>query len=89
MFGIAGRKGALSPGADGDLVLIDSGLVRTVTQESIISKAKRSPFEGVSLRGWPVLTVLSGQVIAEDGKLVASEPSGRFVARSDVEHQTR
>lgn len=81
LFGLAGRKGALHPGADGDLVLVDPDIQRRVTPAMIHSRAGRSPFEGTVLGGWPVLTVLRGRVIAEDGRLVGAPPGGRFVAR--------
>lgn len=81
LFGLAGRKGSLQTGADGDLVLVDRDAERVVGPDLIRSKAGRSPFEGLRLRGWPVLTVLRGEVIAEGGKPVG-EPLGRFVARA-------
>ena len=81
LFGLAGRKGDLVPGADGDLVLVDADAERTVSPEMIRSKAGRSPFEGTTLKGWPVLTVLRGRVIAENGALVSDAAGGRFVAR--------
>jgi len=84
LFGLAGRKGTLSPGADGDLVLVDPDLERAVTAELIRSKAGRSPFEGRRLRGWPVLTVLRGRVIAEEGMLVGGGAGGRFLARDNA-----
>lgn len=84
LFGLAGRKGELAPGADGDLVLIDPDARRDVSQDMIHSRAARSPFEGVSLRGWPVLTVLRGDVIAENGRLAVDDPSGRFVERAEL-----
>jgi dihydroorotase (multifunctional complex type) len=80
LFGIGKRKGRLAVGADGDLVLVDPTVERTVTRQTIRSKTGRSVFEGTTLRGWPVLTVLRGQVIAEDGELIGN-PSGRFLAR--------
>ena len=81
LFGIADRKGLLQPGRDGDLVLVDPTIEHTVGPEHVRSKAGRSVFEGTSLRGWPVLTVLRGRIIAEECKLVASTPRGRFVPR--------
>ena len=81
LFGLAGRKGDLVPGADGDLVLVDADAERTVSPEMIRSKAGRSPFEGTTLKGWPVLTVLRGRVIAENGAPVSAAAGGRFVPR--------
>ncbi len=81
-FGLADRKGRIAIGADADFVLIDPDAVFHVTLDAIHSRATRSPFEGKKLRGRPLLTVLRGEVIAEDGKLVAKQPNGRFLARA-------
>jgi dihydropyrimidinase len=69
-------------GSDADLVLVDPQAPFHVTPGAIRSRAARSPFEGTVLRGRPVLTVLRGNVIAENGELVAKQPAGRFLARS-------
>jgi dihydroorotase (multifunctional complex type) len=83
LFGLGGTKGRLKKGVDGDLVLVDPDAVRTVTPKMIHSKAARTPFEGSRLRGWPVLTVLRGEIIAENGKLIEAPPRGRFIRRQD------
>ena len=81
LFGLAGRKGALAPGADGDMALVDPERRRAVSAADIRSRAGRSPFEGVELAGWPVLTALRGRVIAADGALTDETPRGAFLAR--------
>jgi len=82
LFGLANRKGHIAVGADADLALVDPDATLHVTLAAIHSRAARSPFEGATLRGRPVLTVLRGEVIAEDGKLVAERPRGRFLPRA-------
>ena len=81
-FGLGDRKGRITVGLDADLVLVDPEATLRVTPEVIRSRAGRSPFEGMTLRGRPVLTVLRGEVIAEDGKIVVDRPRGRFLRRA-------
>ena len=81
VFDLADRKGRIAVGLDADLVLVDPEVAFRVTPEEIRSRAGRSPFEGMTLRGRPVLTVLRGEVIAEDGKIVVDRPRGRFLRR--------
>jgi len=81
-FGLGDRKGRIAVGLDADVVLVDPGATLRVTPEVIRSRAGRSPFEGLILRGRPVLTVLRGEVIAEDGKIAVDRPRGRLLRRA-------
>lgn len=81
IFGIAHLKGDIRRDLDGDLVLVDIEAKRRVAAEMIHSKARRSVFEGIMLRGWPVLIALRGEIVAENGRPIARSPSGRFVPR--------
>jgi dihydroorotase (multifunctional complex type) len=78
-FGLSGRKGGISPGADADLVLVDPRMKRAVGTGMMKSKMKRSALDGLELTGWPVLTMLRGAIIMKDGHMGAA-PSGRFIA---------
>ncbi|MGQ4649505.1 dihydroorotase [Lyngbya aestuarii] len=63
------KKGAITPGYDADLVLVDLDNYRPVLREELLTKCGWSPFEGWSLTGWPVMTIVGGQVVYERGKL--------------------
>ena len=75
-FGLAG-KGSLEPGADADLVLVDSAHDSVVRTEELLSLHRLSPFVGRQLRGKIERTILRGSTICLGGVMVAS-PGGRF-----------
>jgi len=78
-FGLSGRKGAIAPGADADLVLVDPGAGTIVTAESMLSRQKHGVFEGMSF-DFAIRQVYSrGELVAEDGRVVAQPGRGRFV----------
>jgi len=54
--------GRLQSGAPADLTIIDLDLEKKVSQESMVSKGKNTPFNGMTLKGWPVMTVFEGKV---------------------------
>jgi dihydroorotase len=63
------NKGAIAVGYDADLVLVDLENYAPVHREDLQTKVKWSPFEGWNLTGWPVYTIVGGQVVFERGKL--------------------
>lgn len=62
-------KGLIAPGYDADLVLVDLDNYKPVRREEILTKCGWSPFEGWNLTGWPIVTIVGGQVVYERGKL--------------------
>ncbi len=78
-FGLYPQKGTIQVGSDADLVLFDPNRRLTVDKELIHSAAQYSTFEGMKLQGYPVMTILRGQVMCRDGEFVQGEPIGRFV----------
>lgn len=63
------NKGKITLGFDADLVLVDLEKYRPVVREEMASKCGWSPFEGWNLTGWPVVTIVGGKVVFENGKL--------------------
>ncbi|MCG9892611.1 MAG: dihydroorotase [Thermosynechococcaceae cyanobacterium MS004] len=62
------NKGAIAPGYDADLVLVDLQNYHPVLREELQTKCGWSPFEGWSLTGWPIVTIVGGQVVFDRGK---------------------
>lgn len=79
IFGLAGRKGSLLPGADADLVLWDPEKEVTITQPLMQQAIDYTPYEGLRVTGWPVATILRGGVAMRDGRVQAASGSGRYL----------
>ena len=78
LFGLYPCKGALQPGADADLVIVDPKQAMTIRNADQLSKARNTPFAGLKVEATPVLTLLRGNVIMQDGKL-AGPAAGCFL----------
>lgn len=81
LFNLYPRKGTIQVGSDADLTVVDLGLEREVRWQDLASHADYSLWEGQRLRGWPVLTVARGRVIARDGRFLGTAGAGRYLAR--------
>ncbi len=75
-------KGRLREGADGDVVLVNPKVVSRVDPRMFFSKAKYSPFEGLETRGKVEKTIVGGEVVFEDGRIVAPVGTGRILKRA-------
>ncbi len=61
VLGLAG--GTLAPGAPADVTLLDLKAKRTVDPGRFESKSRNTPFGGLTLRGWPAMTIVGGRVV--------------------------
>ncbi len=81
LLGLYPRKGAIQPGSDADLVLIDPDMNKTLTMDDLHADSDYSIWEGFTCQGYPVLTMLRGKVIVEQGQLVGSSTDGQWLKR--------
>jgi dihydropyrimidinase len=88
IFGMYPKKGTIQPGSDADLTIIDLDLQKTVTPNLLQSYSDYTIYDGWKLRGWPVMTIVRGNIVMEDGQ-VANEAlgHGEFVPRPVVNTQ--
>ena len=78
-FRLFPKKGSISLNADGDLAILDPRAEGILGGERMHSSARWTPFEGMTVRGKVVSTILRGEVVY-DGKEVKAQPgTGRFV----------
>jgi len=80
IFGLYPKKGLIAPGSDADLVFIDPTVRKTLTRADF-HVADYSPWEGWTVSGWPVTTILRGKVIADHGTLLGRLGDGCLVPR--------
>jgi dihydroorotase len=65
IFGIAG-KGRIARGYDADFTIVDLGLTRMIENKWIASTCGWTPFDGMKTKGWPVATILRGNIVMRD-----------------------
>jgi dihydroorotase len=70
------NKGSISIGYDADLVLVDLENYHPIERKDIVSKCGWSPFEGWNLTGFPVYTIVNGNIVYEKGE-IRSEIKGK------------
>lgn len=80
LYGIYPQKGALLPGSDADIAVIDPEKKGTICAEKQLSRAGYSPFEGFALEGRVTQVYLRGELVAENGKIV-KEKTGKYIFR--------
>jgi dihydropyrimidinase len=76
--GMYPKKGALAPGSDADIVLIDPAIRKRLTLADLHA-ADHSVWDGWEIHGWPVTTILRGKIVVEDGRLAGDLSDGRLI----------
>jgi dihydropyrimidinase/dihydroorotase len=84
LWGIYPRKGAIQPGSDADLVIVDMTKRMRLDSGQVVSATGWSAYEGTDFQGWPVATIRRGDLVAEwSGNQCTVEDggSGRYLPR--------
>jgi len=67
------RKGRIAVGLDADLCLVDLAAERVIEDAWIVSRSGWTPYDGMRVHGWPVATVLRGQILVRDEQLIGEQ----------------
>ena len=84
LFGMA-RKGSIVPGFDADIAIWDPHETRVVSLDDQHDAMDYTPFEGLTVTGWPRTVLNRGELVIEERRLVAERGRGRFIARDRVD----
>lgn len=82
IFNLSPQKGTIMVGSDADLAIVDLDLEQTVTPSLFQGYCDYNIFDGWRLKGWPVMTLLRGEVLVKDGQMIAKEGHGRYLPRN-------
>ncbi len=86
LFGLYPRKGTLAVGSDADVVIFDPDRETTISAADPDTHHMRvdyDAYEGMTIRGWPEVTISRGRVLVEGGRLRTSG-GGRYLRRARV-----
>ena len=63
-------KGTLQVGKDADITVLDLAQEWTIEPAKFISKGKNSPYSGFQVKGQAIATIVSGEVVMQEGRLL-------------------
>lgn len=79
-FGLYPKKGVIRVGSYGDIVVIDPSLEVEITNDMVHTAADYTTFDGMKIKGYPVMTILRGMIAYRDGMFLMGDPKGKFIS---------
>jgi dihydropyrimidinase len=77
-YGLHPRKGTIAPGSDADLVIWDEGEF-VISNSRLHHEVDYTPYEGMTLRAWPGMTLMGGEVVWDGQEFHPRRGRGRFL----------
>lgn len=77
-LGLWPRKGIISVGSDADLTVVDLNEKKEIKAEETFTKCEHTPYQGEEVVGVPSLTLVRGEIVMEEGNILAEPGHGKF-----------
>lgn len=71
LFGIA-SKGRMAVGYDADVTIVDLKRRQKITNNWIASRSNWTPYDGKEVTGWPLGTIIRGEMVMWQGELLSA-----------------
>ena len=84
IFGMYPQKGTLEKNSDADVTMIDLKKEKKVTSELFGSFSDYIVYEGRNLKGWPVKTIVRGELVSDDFEVIGKLGHGKHVSRKVI-----
>ena len=81
IYGMYPQKGTIAVGSDADIVIIDKNKEVTITKSMLHENVDYTPYEGIKVKGYPVLTIVRGKVAVRNNEFIGEEGYGKFINR--------
>ena len=81
IMGLYPRKGAIAAGSDADIAVLDPTIKRKVRLQDL-HESDYSPWEGHEITAWPVMTILRGKIMVENGVFMGDPKDGKYLKRA-------
>ena len=81
IFGMYPQKGTLEKNSDADITMIDLKREKKVTSDLFGGFSDYIVYEGRNLKGWPVKTIVRGEIVADDFEIIGKLGHGKLVER--------
>ena len=82
IYGLYPEKGSMAIGTDADFTIVDLDLKKALSASDLKSKCKWSPYLGMELKGWAVMTIVRGNIVYENGKITGKKGYGKYLKRA-------
>jgi dihydropyrimidinase len=79
LYGLYPRKGVIAVGSDADFAIWDPDKLVTIHNDMLHHAVDHTPYEGMQVRGWPVMTISRGELLYADGQVTSKAGRGRFL----------